>query len=203
MSVVALLWLWGCGATHRIEGQAHTITQLDREVLALQQENALLHTRLGTCPSTSPDDSALYTELSQVFSGSGVQVSREGSGVRLEIPQSLLFAPSGQLRQEAGMVVDLLGMAMHLHPRLDALVIGHAEDGQLSAAQRKAGQSPWELGASRALALVRAMQTLYPLEARRFTIASRGATDPRTAGDTPEGQSLNRRVEVLLRPATP
>jgi chemotaxis protein MotB len=57
----------------------------------------------------------------------------------------------------------------------------------------------WELSSARALAVVRFLQDVG-LDPTRLSAAGFGEFQPLHANDTPEGRSLNRRIEIVLAP---
>ena len=76
-------------------------------------------------------------------------------------------------------------------------VEGHTDDVPTGAG----GPFPtnWELSTARALAVVRFMQEAG-VDPTRLSAAGYGEFQPISANDTPEGRSLNRRIEIVLVP---
>jgi chemotaxis protein MotB len=76
-------------------------------------------------------------------------------------------------------------------------VEGHTDNVPTGAA----GPFPtnWELSTARALAVVRFMQE-SGVDPTRLSAAGFGEFQPVSANDTPEGRSLNRRIEIVLVP---
>lgn len=58
----------------------------------------------------------------------------------------------------------------------------------------------WELSSARAIAVVRFLQE-RGVDPTRLTAAGQGEFQPVAANDTPEGRSLNRRIEIILAAA--
>ena len=56
----------GCVPRH-VRGETDLVQKLDREVIALKQENARLSEQLKTCDSGTLPPPVIYTELRQVF----------------------------------------------------------------------------------------------------------------------------------------
>jgi flagellar motor protein MotB len=134
----------------------------------------------------------VHAELVQIFSSTEVEVTRTPEGSVLVIPSDLLFAAGGlELRREAAMVVDLLGTALGLHPALQIELRGHTDDLGVDDPMARS------LGTARTL--MDALVADHALDPGRFTVAGRGAADPRAPGDTPGDRAQNRRVEIHLR----
>jgi len=76
-------------------------------------------------------------------------------------------------------------------------VEGHTDDVPVAAGT---WGSNWELSAARALAVVRTLQD-KGVDPTRLAAAGYGEYQPIAANDTPEGKSLNRRIEIVLAAA--
>ncbi len=178
------------------------VYQLDREVIALRLRNEQLTDALARCDQPI-EQSTLHTELLQVFSGSEIIVRRKGALTEVVIPGSLLFSSgSTRIRQEALMVLDLLSVALQLHPEAHIWVIGHTDDRPLSGSLKRQYGSNWELSAARAAMFMHTLSEDFSISPERFTIAGRGDTAPIADNGTPEGRELNRRLTVLIGPAS-
>jgi chemotaxis protein MotB len=75
-------------------------------------------------------------------------------------------------------------------------VEGHTDDVPTSGG---AFASNWELSSARALAVVRFLQDTG-VDPTRLVAAGYGEFQPISPNDTPEGRSLNRRIEIVLAP---
>jgi chemotaxis protein MotB len=75
-------------------------------------------------------------------------------------------------------------------------VEGHTDDVPTSGG---AFASNWELSSARALAVVRFLQDTG-VDPTRLVAAGYGEFQPIAPNDTPEGRSLNRRIEIVLAP---
>ncbi len=197
MIALAALLLAGC--LHPA-ADADLVHQLDREVLALRERNRLLEEQAADCGQGGPPP-PIYPELVQVFRDTEVRVAREGQRVAVTIPGGLLFAPGGTtVREEAGMVLDLLATALQLHPDQHVWVVGHTDGEPLSGSLRRRYGTNWELSAARAAAFMHALVEEHGIAEDRFTIAGLGATRPVADNDTPEGRAQNRRIVVVIGP---
>lgn len=182
-------------------GSSNLVEQLDREIIALRKRNEALHAQLQSC-SEGELDTEIYAELTQVFSGSEVQVSRAGARTVVVIPGELLFAPgSTSVREESAMVLDLLAVALRIHADTQVQVIGHTDDDPLTGTLRRKYGDNWGLSTARAHAFMLKLVDDFGVEADRFTIAGRGPSEPVVSNDTPEGRARNRRIVVVVGPA--
>jgi flagellar motor protein MotB len=171
--------------------------QLDREVRALQIRTRSLEAQVASC-ATEGAASTIYAELIQVYSGTEVQVEREQGRAVVVIPGDVIFTPSSEsLREEAAMVLDLLGTALQLHPDLGVWVIGHSDDNLTPAAKKKYGDT-MAFSLARARTFADALADRFGVDPKRMTIAGRGDLDPIADNDTPQGRAQNRRLVVVV-----
>lgn len=118
----------------------------------------------------------------------------------MSIPGDLLFAPSTtRVRAEAAMPLDLLAVALGVHPEVLVQITGHTDDRSLGGALRTNYIDNWGLSSARAASVARELVETYAVSAERLTIAGRGEQEPVADNGTAEGQAQNRRVVVLLR----
>lgn len=200
----SLLWLpavaLGSGCTAPVRRQQDLISQLDREIIALGQENARLREQLRTC-DTGGEPPPIYLELRQVFGGMEIGVSHEGQDVRVRLPGGLLFSPGAtELRTESEFAMDLLSTALNIHADLRITVTAHTDDQPPSGRLKRRFPTNWELSLARAAAVGRDLIEGWGLSPHRFTFAGRAEWDPIADNDTPEGREANRRVDVLIQP---
>lgn len=199
--MTVLLWLAGCPAPHRYPDGTGLEGQLEREVIALSQHVRELEARVEACGATGDPD-ALYAELQQVFRGSEVEVDRVGNVTVLTIRASHLFAdPYRQvLRGEARPTLDLLAIALNLHPDYEVLVVGHVDDRPVPKALARVYATPLELSARLAHAVVDALVEDFGCSPQNLGIAGRGPYRPRASNDLESGRDANLRIEVWLAP---
>lgn len=197
VALLALAVLVGCPRTT----DSDLVGQLDREIIALRGRNEQLKQQLQSC-SEGELDTAIYAELTQVFSGSEVQVSREGARAIVVIPGSLLFsAGSTDIREEALMVLDLFSVALKLHSEMHVWVIGHTDDDPLTGQLKRRFGDNWGLSTARAWSFMNTMSVDFGIEPSRFTIAGQGSSQPIATNDTDEGRARNRRIVLVIGPA--
>ncbi len=192
--------LTGCAVLNTSEKDQQLISQLDREVIALQETKRRLESQLATCATGSEPD-PIYAQLHQVFSYSEVTVEHTGAITTVQIPGEQLFAPgSTRIRAEADMVLDLLATALRSHPGREVLVVGHTDDQPIHTKQFP---SNWELSAARAGAIVRELAEVYDVDVSTFTVGGRAQYDPIADNATPEGRAANRRIVLHIQPEKP
>ncbi len=179
------------------------IGQLDREVIALRQKVDRLQAQLSTCSdSLAPDP--LYTEILQVLQGQPAVVSRLGRRTLVTVALDTQYAPDSlSLREEAWPVLDLVGMALKLHPDVVVTIVAHGDDSTPPPAARKLLTTQWEWTAFRAASVAREMSEGFGVSPHRFTWAARGEYEPVASNDTPEGRAQNRRAVFIFESMPP
>lgn len=188
----------GCVPRH-VRGDTDLIQKLDREVIALKQENARLREQVKSCDSDTLPPPVIYTELRQVFAGQEVGVARNKRQTIVTLPGATMFAPgSTRLRSESEMVMDLLSTGLNLHMKTAVLVIGHTDDTPIAGRLKRMYPSNLELSAARAASVVRALVGDWGVSPHRFTAAGRGEWRPIADNSTAEGREMNRRVEIVI-----
>lgn len=177
-----------------------TVEQLDREVLACQVRLEQAAEAAKNC-GEGEGAMALYRELLQAFSGTEVQVVRDGPRVVVTIPSAMLFpADRVEVRREAQLVVDFLATALNLHTETMAWVIAHTDDSPLPRdLQRRHGDA---LGLSRAqaAAVVHALSSRFSVAPGRLLAAGQGSARPLVPAETDGARAKNRRVVVIIGP---
>lgn len=163
------------------------------------ERNALiagLRSQMAEQNTASP--AQLVQELQELLTelggrGRGI-ATLTSEGMVLNISGDLMFA-SGEatLSPEATQVLDRIGdYALQTGRPLD--VIGHTDNVPISTALYP---SNWELSAARAGSAVRYLAERR-VDARRMRAIGRASTQPVESNSTPEGRSLNRRVEFVF-----
>ncbi len=180
--------------------ESDLVRSLDREVIALQQENARLRKQLESCDSDGRPPPQIYTELRQILGGrDDAQVDRIDRVSRVTLAGAAVFAPgSTRVRSEAEPVLDLLSTALNLHVDTFVMVLGHTDDQATSGRLKRTYPTNWELSTARAAAVVRALSEEWGVSPHRFTAGGRAEWHPIADNATSEGREANRRVEVLI-----
>jgi len=118
-------------------------------------------------------------------------------GIRITLSESVTFNSGSS---------DLLPRAQHILTEIGELfsddiyeteVQGHTDDVPLLPSARY--RSNWDLGAARAISVVRFIKGISELPPERFKASSYGEYRPIATNNTAIGRSTNRRVEIYIR----
>gem|GEM_PF-4644304 len=132
----------------------------------------------------------------------GMNIRQDGDLVRLSIPTANLFmAGTAQLHQESqpylGQVAQILEQ---YYPQQRVVVDAHTDRGSAVV-----GSSQWrslhQLTAAQAMAIFEQLVQRRVNPGRMHTMAN-GANHPIVSDGTPQGQAMNRRIDIVVYPET-
>ena len=136
----------------------------------------------------------LANALAPLIKDGTVRVLQTNYGVRIDIKDSLLFAPgSAELAAAAQGPLTQIAQILAEDPHV-IQVEGHTDNLPI---HNSAFHSNWELSAVRASTVVRLLAGNGIAE-RRLSATGFGETRPVAENDTAEGRAKNRRVSVML-----
>ena len=126
-----------------------------------------------------------------------IQLKELTSGdIVLTLPDTVLFrAGEAVLRPEARPFIQAISevlIDLDRHVRVE----GHTDSVPISTVQFP---SNWELSATRAVTVVRALSELYGLQADHLTAVGHADSRPLVDNLTPENRGKNRRVEIVVQ----
>ncbi|MEE8270611.1 MAG: OmpA family protein [Alphaproteobacteria bacterium] len=134
-------------------------------------------------------------ELREELAGSGVDVTRQGDNILLNVPGNVTFATnSSDIRPEFYTTLSELSGTLGAYEQTYVDVIGHTDstgpaDYNQSLSERRAKSVADYLSANGVIA-------------QRIAIGGFGETQPIAENATAPGRQQNRRVEIVLRPYT-
>jgi chemotaxis protein MotB len=189
-----------------MEDLRETRAQLTRDVEQLSKTKELLteHLRkrdeeVQKLSATSSTYSGLVSDLEAEVAAGQIQIEQLRDGIRLNLPQSILF-PSGSATLDPKGEAVLRKVASKLQGDDQRIEVqGHTDNVRLSGALEQRYGTNWELAAARAARVVRLFQSAK-VPPDRLTAISYGEFAPVASNDDPEGRAKNRRIEIRLRP---
>lgn len=128
----------------------------------------------------------------------GLEVRQEGEVVRIEIPADKLFAPgSAQMTPEASRILDEVASAIaRSYPRQRIIVEGHSDNTPGSAVNAHL------LTNAQSQIVFQHFVQKNNLPTRQLSILAMGENLPLASNATAAGQAKNRRIEIVVYPAT-
>lgn len=123
-------------------------------------------------------------------------VTVDPRGVVVSFKDTVLFqSGSSTLTERARKTLAKFAVYLFGLPN-DVLVEGHTDDRAISSARFP---SNWELSSARASTVARFFEE-EGVKGKRLKVIGYGAYRPRFRNDTPEKRSLNRRIDVVIKP---
>lgn len=116
-------------------------------------------------------------------------------GVQLTLKEQILFdLGKADIKSQAKPILERVGGILNTVPN-DISVEGHTDNNPISGGKYK---SNWELSGARSLTVMYFLMNKDHLAAGRLHFAGYGQYKPVAPNDTPEHQSLNRRVNIIV-----
>lgn len=141
------------------------------------------------------NERALYEKLKAKY-GESVQRTPDGN-IEITLNSNVTFR-SGSYELTPEGKKTLANVAVELNSDFEGnmiRVIGHTDNDPIRKSPFK---DNWELGAERALEVIRYLSSQHGVDPARLVGASRGDTKPVAENGTKEGKSRNRRVEIVV-----
>jgi len=161
------------------------------------RQNALIGAGIGALAGAAAgrymDQQA--ARLQQQTAGTGVEVTRQGENIVLQMPGDVTFAyDRADIQPQFFTVLDTVAQTLNQYPATYVDVVGHADsrgadDYNLALSQRRASSVAGYLVSRQVIA-------------DRLYVAGQGERTPRATNETEAGRAQNRRVEIVLRPHT-
>lgn len=158
----------------------------------LERQNAEVSRLRGTYE-------ALVDDLESELAAGQIEIQELREGLRVNVSEEILFA-SGSVQIEAtgrDVLRRVAGQLVDLPHAIE--VEGHTDDIPIRGALANRYPSNWELAGARASSVARLFEDTG-IAASRMLVVSYGSTRPVGPNDTPEERSLNRRIEIRLKP---
>lgn len=184
----------------RTRGEEHrqTARRLDHQ---LEQAKA---DERATQQATEAARRELIAQLEEEIARGNIFVEQRGSHLVIDVSNQLLFGTGQAEIHRAGKSV-LLQVARCLN-RLPGFVFqvgGHTDAERIvSAGLRRRFPTNWELSTARATHVVRYLSGECGVPGERLVAAGFASFRPVASNATREGRARNRRIEILLLPAT-
>ena len=172
------------------------------ECQALVDELSKSKKKLEVAKAELEKKSGEYEQLASALRGEidagRVELTELRGRTSVKMKDKILFASgSATIGADGKVALRKVGEALRGLSGKLVRVEGHTDNVPTGAT----GSFPtnWELSSARALAVVRFMQEVG-VDPTRLSAAGYGEFQPVAANDTPEGRSLNRRIEIVLVP---
>lgn len=133
-------------------------------------------------------------ELKEQTAGSGVDVTQQGNGILVNLPDVTFAVDSTTISPAFQATLDKVAQSMIQYPNSLIDVYGHTDSTGSDAYNM-------DLSKRRADSVARYL-TMRGVSSARIRTQGMGESAPVASNDTPEGRALNRRVEIKITPVT-
>jgi chemotaxis protein MotB len=142
----------------------------------------------------------LMAKLQKEIASGDAEITNIGGRLSVNLRDRLLF-DSGQTEVKVEGLEVLQRVAQSLMALVDKqiLIEGHTDDQKIGPTLAKLYPTNWELSATRALNVVKYLESLG-IDAERMAGVGYGQFRPKADNATEEGRAKNRRIEIVLLP---
>ena len=140
----------------------------------------------------------LRSKLEPFYSPEKFELLSSREGTTLAINESLLFQRGSisKLSSEGTKLIQSLVSVINNYPAMDIKVIGHTDDGKPSTGY----SDNWTISVVRSVKVVRVLED-NGVSPNQIMAAGKGEYAPMASNSTPEGQTKNRRIDLVFSPA--
>jgi len=175
----------------------------DAEKKALEKKLADLQLqmeKMKAATGISGEDAKLEEELKKKLADKDVLISRLKDQLKVTVASEILF-PSGSAELSPEGVDVLRKVAAAINKSQDEVrVEGHTDNVPIAPVLAQYYPTNWELSTARAAVAVRTLEATGMVPASRLSAVGYGDSRPLAPNDNAEGQSKNRRVEIVFTP---
>jgi chemotaxis protein MotB len=141
----------------------------------------------------------LSVNLKKEISGNQVEIERIQDRLTMRIAEELFFeSGKAEIRPQGREVLLKIGASLKKIPEKNIRVEGNTDNVPIGPALRSEYPTNWELGAARAVNVVKFLQEEAKIDPLRLSAVSFGQYRPRTTNRTSAGRAKNRRIEIVL-----
>ncbi len=173
------------------------LAQSREQISSVSQAVAAKENQLKTIAETQQQ---LEKQLQQQIQEKDLQISSLEDKLKIQLLDKILFNPGNAVITPRGReVLKNLAAELKKLQGIQISVEGHTDNQPLSAEARAVYHDNLGLAVARAAAVSRTIRVLG-VDPRLISAAGYSMYSPIADNDTPEGQQLNRRVEIILIP---
>ena len=143
----------------------------------------------------------MVRQFEQTIEDQGMSVEREGTVLRIRLPEQVLF-DSGRAdsNPDGREVLRILGLQLESFGYDRVLVEGHTDDQPIRETLQGRYETNWELSTGRACRVARFLIEASGLAEESFVASGYAEFHPVAGNDTEEGRAENRRIEIVVHP---
>lgn len=118
--------------------------------------------------------------------------------VYISLSDNMLYkSGSYEISAKSGETLAKIAKIIKDYEGYDVLIEGNTDNVPIN---QKNIRNNWDLSALRASSVVQALQNKYQVDPKRLTAGGRGEYNPIAPNSTPDGQTKNRRTQIIITP---
>ncbi|MBN2322782.1 MAG: flagellar motor protein MotB [Spirochaetes bacterium] len=163
--------------------------ELEKEKTASAEELAKIQETYG----------ALVEDLKDEISQGRVEVEQIKGKLQLTMAEEVFFdSGRAELKEEGKQLLSRIAVILKDIPEKNIRVEGHTDNVRIGKALREVYPSNWELGAVRAVNVVRYLEAETGIDPLRLSAVSYAQYRPVASNRSKSGRAKNRRIEIVL-----
>jgi len=187
----------------QLQKQIETLSmEKEAEINRLTAENTkLVQEKERSTQELEPVQKAVTEALQKEIADGKVKVAMTDKGVVVTMLGEILFEPGKDvLKPEGDAAVKKVGSIINAQAAgSDVIVEGNTDNDPIKYSGWK---SNWELSSARALSVLHAISEKGGVKAEKLGFGGYGQYRPVASNATPEGKKQNRRVDIIVVPAS-
>ncbi|NGQ95659.1 OmpA family protein [Brevibacillus sp. SYP-B805] len=173
--------------------------ELQRDIAALEAKRDELRQQTQQVQSETDDAEqdrqTVNNELAAALQEVNVQFVETAEGLRIRLPETILFASgSADLQEDGKKLVGTIAEVLKRFPQR-VRIEGYTDNVPI---RKGIYRSNWELSSARAISVMREMVDQHGLAPSRFVVAGWGEANPVVDNSNEENRARNRRVEIVI-----
>jgi len=145
----------------------------------------------------SPMDTIENNMKKSDVSAEVTDITVDDRGIAVSFSDTAMFEPGSATPTKEGVeTIEKFSRILYAIPNR-IVIEGHTDNTPIKT---QYFPSNWELSAARAGSVARLLEE-FGIESKRMEIAAYGMTRPRVSNDSPELKAMNRRIDILIKPA--
>ena len=178
-----------------------TIQELRSKSEALKQTEQQLQTASEKINKNRALYDNLVADLQGELASNQIKIKEMKDGINLNMAQDILFNSGSAKLNDSGKEVIAKVSQQLKDIAYSTVVTGFTDNIQISGNLSKFYPTNWELAGARAASVVTLLE-VNGVSSDKLQAVSFGENKPVASNETAEGRSLNRRIEILLKPSS-
>jgi chemotaxis protein MotB len=180
-------------AQRQLDEKDSVIAELQKQI---EEQKAISEREIALLKKTNDE---LVANLKKEISTGKIQIEQIRGSLTMSIAEELFFeSGKTEIKPQGQEILKRIGAILKKNPEKNVRVEGHTDSVPIGRKIRERYPTNWELGATRAVNVVRFLQEGVGMDPLRLSAVSYGQYRPRATNRTEAGRVKNRRIEIIL-----